>query len=320
MNQIGLTLNLKQFINNVTDETKRYFESNVKCEDLEWTEDLTFVEYLGKVAIVMNSKKEKSSSINSNPVSTNAAIDHMPKHVAVPQPELESKKSQSPPCGKNFEKYISDKNACQIWAKCCYVNNNSKCYWHELWTELEFEFKKRAGVVNRTPKSKQLEQFFQHCGGKIDTLSITEYNSSNIENIQTSVIDINKFDKFWMWFKKMCLIVKDLRYIYDKKENDTQKIELFMSRDDTEKMLKLTPAGTFILRLSSSAGGLAISYKLAGKARAPILHLKLQRKGKEVYMVGKSKKEAYIADLIRSWIKLKYAWTEDQLYPKNILF
>ena len=158
-------------------------------------------------------------------------------------------------------------------------------------------------VNDREPTLQQIEYFFVRIGGIYGDDESMPYISES------------KFMKFYTWYRSMCLIIKDLGSIYNRKEDPL--IGLFFGRLTAQDALKYKPEGTFILRLASQKDGLAITYK---NPNSKIQHILLTRISNETYKVGKLDKATQLFSLIRPWDKLKYLYTPNKLIKKKFVF
>ena len=158
-------------------------------------------------------------------------------------------------------------------------------------------------MENREPTLQQIEYFFVRLGGIYMTDEPLPY------------ITYSKFIKFYSWYCSMCLIIKDLGSIYERKEDPL--IGLFFGRATASDALQYKPDGTFILRLASQINGLAITYK---NQNGKIQHILLTRISNETYKVGKLDKATLLFSLIRPWDKLKYLYTPNKLIKKKFVF
>merc|ERR1719150_2241604 len=137
------------------------------------------------------------------------------------------------------------------------------------------------------------------------------------------MIDRCNFIAFWKWFVGSCSIIKDNKNLWDIKS--PFKLELFVNRQKCEDILRRTPKGTFVLRLSQfQANGVVISYSQPCYNRVSnIKHLLLIRKSEHYYTIKTNKnstKALSLSNLIRAFVKLKFIYTPQYIYKKEHVF
>ena len=122
----------------------------------------------------------------------------------------------------NFDE-ISDERGKMIWRCSCLPNDRSKTYWNALWVRLKAYFVNQTGS-SYIPNKEEIWYFFVYYGG----------TTNNDNTSKLSMIEINHFNHFWQWFVGACLIVKDLKILWDR-----QYLALFASRERAAEMLQV---------------------------------------------------------------------------------
>ena len=145
-------------------------------------------------------------------------------------------------------------------------------------------------------------------------------------------IKYKSFLKFFKWFKECCKIIRELSHLWDASEQSLFQCNLFCGREECQKILDQAPQGTFMLRLSSVIkGGIVLSYCEPSFAKKDkhFKHTILIRRSQNQYELrshskNKSKngnqKLTTISTLVRSFVKIKFLYTPNNLYPKKSVF
>eukprot|EP01084_Bolivina_argentea_P264130 447311_1 len=190
--------------------------------------------------------------------------------------------------------------AYNIWITC--HNSDAICF-NRLFVELLNIWKKETNC-DRLPTKHELQSIFIQFGGKS--------------------MDKTKYFQFFLWFKKSCVLVNEVKHLWDQFQ-----LNMFMNRADAEAILNDMCCGVFILRLSTAirSNALVLSYvdsDMKHNTTTRIKHIILRRQSPFKYVVDcgdYNKSTTHLAQLIRSFVKLKYIYCEhNKIYPKHIIF
>eukprot|EP01083_Nonionella_stella_P008145 23511_1 len=273
----------------------------------------------------MYDEKNKKSSTDSLPqpvphtfetVHSNAAVAvGMSSHQRTTTKQLELKH------------FGGEVRAYNIWIGCIQTNINA-AFFYGLYPKLCEYFMDITGSP-RCPTTNDLQSAFMVHGAEANKYK-------NDENTYLS-IDKANFVSFWKWFKASCLIVKELRYLWDHSNanhhpmhSNKRKcvhyglgLNFFCQRSKCEIHLLQSAEGTFTLRLSASvSGGVVLSYVehhyMDINHKKICKHVILIRQRDGMYLCNK--KRLSLHDIIRNFVKLKYLYTPNRPILKNKIF
>ena len=205
----------------------------------------------------------------------------------------------------NFDMYsktkISDNYVAAVWLETYCDGRERYSKLIHLYRTLMPRFIKISRCKQRQPTMQQLNYYFRAFG--------------NDHNIEEGEMRDRNFNAFYKWFAGMCVIIKDLRNIYQQNEDPLEC--LFWDQERCVNVLEKLLEGTFILRLySKKQNGLVISYKSAdGKIKN--LLLTWTKKG---YIAGSTQNKTELYHLIQTWERLKYLYSPTKLIKKRHLF
>ena len=247
------------------------------------------------------------------------------------------------PCGNMVNKkcmcdqiLLQNKDANKIWSNCHHIHIRNKykshdnrqiilVYFDALFFELSQYFKQQTGTT-RMPSTKDIAQ------------SILDFGGFCVDNNHDIVIDRCHFIQFWRWYRGAVSIIQQNATLWSTRF--PFQIDLFMDRQQSSKILVNMPEGmwlyvnqfgiarhrlmfigTFILRLSrSKLNGLVISYlKKEFDGQLSVRNILLNRQFDGKYVANGSRAMT-LAQLIRSFVKLKYIYTPNYIYNKSHLF
>lgn len=216
---------------------------------------------------------------------------------------------------------ITDKNAMQIWLESYQVNNKFIAILNDLSKVLLHRFKSIIRSSDFEPNINDISQFF-----KKYKMNDEIQDDKDKDDIRLWKIHATKFNKFYVWCRGICHIMKDLKFI---KDNIGIYPYLFNSRKSAENRLRSEiNDGSFILRVSSNINGLGITYKHNNRNSNKIMHVLLTRqentenKELSVYKIGSSmtNTEMTMNEFILNFSDLKYFVHKSQSYDKEKVF
>eukprot|EP00485_Elphidium_margaritaceum_P002422 CAMPEP_0202691420 /NCGR_PEP_ID=MMETSP1385-20130828/6142_1 /ASSEMBLY_ACC=CAM_ASM_000861 /TAXON_ID=933848 /ORGANISM="Elphidium margaritaceum" /LENGTH=458 /DNA_ID=CAMNT_0049346823 /DNA_START=36 /DNA_END=1412 /DNA_ORIENTATION=- len=204
-----------------------------------------------------------------------------------------------------------DKLACALWRKCCQNDHKTTdLLFRVLFPEL-IAIWKRNTSCKRIPRMQDMKSALIRMGGT-----------------QTGgqlMVPKKHFYQFWQWFKYGCIIMDELKFLWDSFQSN-----LFYTRQDTELLLSELPPGTFIVRLATAAANsLVISYVDNTLSLSSVFesynvkHIILKRHSTFKYLVlsKKGKQASALQQIIRSYVKLKNIYCgHKKVYPKHVVF
>ena len=160
-----------------------------------------------------------------------------------------------------------------------------------------------------------------------ETISF-DYDNPNAKPRYFVTIKYKKFTVFWKWFKECCQIIKELAHLWDANDQSAFQCNLFCGREECQQILNQAPQGTFILRLSSVIkGGVVLSYCEPSyhKKDKHFKHTVLIRRKMNQYELRSHSKSGKnnltsISALSRSFVKIKFLYTPNNIYPKKNVF
>eukprot|EP01084_Bolivina_argentea_P139606 245583_1 len=207
----------------------------------------------------------------------------------------------------------NDIDAYNVWIAGCDPEDDSFAYFNTLYPILcEIFVEKTNCSKEYVSIQKDLEWRMIKYGGKKIKLSNIHYPDTR--NYQL-IVSMDTFNKFFKWFKLTFGIVKDLSFLCDLGCN------LFISKENSETILKNQPKGTFLLRLSKHEGSVVLSYRTDKNYKKKYKHIEIIKKN-NLYKVKKNKKNGAmsIPKMIRSFVRIEYLYTPKCLCLKKSIF